>query len=336
MNNLKNNLKYSSFSHIYVEEKALKYNVARKILQKFKTSTVIKINHYKDVFNRKNQDFSMQKKSPKLILAVKDQNLIYRGAKVCEDFGNQYFYYTSSIMNCLYDCEYCYLRGMYPSANIVVFVNIEDVFLELEKILEKHPVYLCISYDTDLLAFENVTGFVSRWINFVQKHERLSIEIRTKSTNFKSIKDLSPYERVILAWTFSPEEISKEYEVGSPSFTKRLYSAKQAVDAGWKIRICFDPLLYVKDWKTIYAKCVENTFKVIPCQNVRDISVGTFRVSKEYFKNMKKSNPTSRILAYPFVNEQGVFTYSKEHTDEMMNFMSSILSQIVEKDKIFI
>ena len=51
---------------------------------------------------------------------------------------------------------------------------------------------------------------------------------------------------------------------------------------------------------------------------------------------MKKSNPTSRILAYPFVNEQGVFTYSKEHTDEMMNFMSSILSQIVEKDKIFI
>ena len=32
------------------------------------------------------------------------------------------------MFNCIYDCDYCYLQGMYPSANIVVFVNHEDFF----------------------------------------------------------------------------------------------------------------------------------------------------------------------------------------------------------------
>ena len=36
-------------------------------------------------------------------------------------------------MNCVFDCEYCYLKGMYPSANLVVFVNLEDIFAEVEK-----------------------------------------------------------------------------------------------------------------------------------------------------------------------------------------------------------
>ena len=74
-------------------------------------------------------------------------------------------------MNCVYNCEYyCYLKGMYPSGNIVVFVNLEDIFAELEEILQKHPVYLCVSYDSDLMALEDLTGFVESWLGFVHSH----------------------------------------------------------------------------------------------------------------------------------------------------------------------
>ena len=58
------------------------------------------------------------------------------------------------MMNCVFDCEYCYLKGMYPSGNVVLFVNLDDIFDEVYKLLQKHPVYLCVSYDTDLLAVE--------------------------------------------------------------------------------------------------------------------------------------------------------------------------------------
>ena len=52
------------------------------------------------------------------------------------------FDYTSCMMNCVFDCEYCYLKGMYPSGNVVLFVNLDDIFDEVYKLLQKHP---CIS-----------------------------------------------------------------------------------------------------------------------------------------------------------------------------------------------
>lgn len=56
------------------------------------------------------------------------------------------------MMNCIFDCEYCYLKGMYPSGNLVVFVNLEDIFAELEALLAQKSIYLCVSYDADLVV----------------------------------------------------------------------------------------------------------------------------------------------------------------------------------------
>ena len=149
---------YNSFcSHIYVEKAAMEYPRTNQILSHFKDAKIIEIDHYKDVFCRRGQKYTLQHKSQNLILAVKTGTLVYPGAPVCQSFGSEHFYYASCIMNCIYDCEYCYLKGMYPSGNLVVFVNLEDIFDEVKTLLKKHPVYLCVSYDTDLGALASVT-----------------------------------------------------------------------------------------------------------------------------------------------------------------------------------
>ncbi|KAA8676337.1 SPL family radical SAM protein [Clostridium sp. HV4-5-A1G] len=336
MTNWKNNLNLSKFSHIYVEDRVLQHENTKIILSKLKNSKIIRIKHYKDVFCRHNQTFSVQKRSAKLILAYNDGNLIYEGAKVCDDFGNKYFYYTSSIMNCVYNCEYCYLQGMYSSANIVVFVNIEDVFYQVSCILKKHPAYICISYDTDMMALEGITGFLKKWMKFVGENDNLKIEVRTKSSNFKSIENIKPMDNVILAWTISPNEIVRNYEAGTPELDSRLKSAKNALDNGWRVRICFDPILYVENWDKYYKKCIEETFRVIPANKIQDVSIGVFRVSKNYFKNMVRLNPRSLLLAYPFEIQDGVCTYSEMHHRKMTNFVYSIVSNYVDRNKIFV
>ena len=112
MKELEKKLLNSSFSHIYVEKEAFGYPLTKKILEKFPNSKIIELDMYKEIFSKGNQNFIMQKKSPKLILAVKKENYLYEGAKVCESFGNDNFYYTSSVINCIYNCEYCYLQGV--------------------------------------------------------------------------------------------------------------------------------------------------------------------------------------------------------------------------------
>lgn len=334
--NLKENYYNNVFSHIYIEEKALSHPNTKKVISKFSNSEIITIKHYKDMFNRKNQNFLMQKYSPKLILAIKESGFFYKGSSFCEDFGNKNFYYTSCMMNCLYNCEYCYLQGMYPSANIVLFVNLEDTFKEIEKLLEKNSVYLCISYDTDLLAFEGIIGFVEKWIDFLKVHKNLKIELRTKSSNFSKIKKIQSVDRMILAWTISPDEIATKYEKGASPFKVRVNNIKQAIDLGWKVRLCFDPIIYIKDYKSTYRHMINYLFKSINREKVQDLSIGVFRVSKEYLKIMRKQNPKSTILSYPFEKDDYGMTYPKELKEELLNFVYENSRKYIDKNKIYL
>lgn len=321
------------FSHIYVEDDALNYPLSKEILGRLKGSHIIKIKHYKDIFNRAGQDFLLQKQSRSLILSVNRNEKIYPGARVCQSFGNDNFYYTSNIMNCIFDCEYCYLQGMYPSGNIVIFVNYDDYFSEIEKILAKHDMYICISYDTDLLAMENLTGFVDKWIRFTLSHPSLKIEIRTKSAFDTSC--FPKCDRVIFAWTLPPEYIIERFEHFTPSLDSRINAVKKAIDGDYMVRLCFDPMIYVKDYKEIYKDFYEYVFSQIDGNKITDASLGLFRISSSYIKSMKKKRLTE-ISAYPYTCLEGVCQYEPKKSGEMLDFAGYEITKYISREKLFI
>ena len=278
------------FSHIYIEERAKEYAVTKSILNHFPDSTKIYIKHYKDLFNRGRQDYTLQKEAQKLILAVKEAPFLYNGPDICENFGFQNFYYTSLISNCIYDCHYCYLQGLYPSANMVIFVNINDFLNEVDGYLKKYKdIYLCISYDTDLLALEGLVPYTGKWIEYASKRDNLLIEIRTKSANYSSISSYSPVSNVILAWTLSPQKIIDDYEHLTPNLDARLKCADMAIKDGWKVRLSFEPIIKINGWKEVYAKFMDHVFSIIQPEKLYDINIGTFRMNKDYFKKIGRS-----------------------------------------------
>lgn len=336
MNNFDNASYKPAFSHIYIEEKALQHSRAEQVLQKFPQAQQIIISHYKDVFCRSRQQFGLQKKSPKLILAKQENTCIYEGAKPCQSFGHTHFYYASGVMNCLYDCEYCYLQGMYPSANLVVFVNLEDTFRQVEELLRKHPLYLCISYDTDLLALESMLGYVGQWIAFAKAHGNLTIEIRTKSANYAKIADLMPSDNVILAWTLSPQAIAKRYEHGTATLKARLDNAAMAAKDGWNVRLCFDPVLWQKDWRVSYEQLIAETFQTISPSGVLDCSVGQFRAAKDALKRMRKNRQDSALLHYPYQLQDGIYQYDRACAEEMMEQIKRWIEKYLPPEKIFL
>lgn len=335
MNNSNPSFYNHIFSHIYIENEIKNNPVTQKILSHFPKSERIEIDHYKDIFCRSHQNYRLQKQTPGLILARKHQNMVYEGAPVCQNFGNQHFYYTSSVMNCIYDCEYCYLQGMYPSANLVVFVNLEEIFEQVELLLQKHQVYLCVSYDTDLLALEQLLGYSNEWIKFASDHSNLSIELRTKSANSNIIKKLEPRDNVILAWTLSPEKLAEKLEHHVPTFNQRLKCIKQAIACGFRVRLCFDPLLYCADWREHYRDMIDIVFSEIQPDQIEDVSIGVFRVSQDYLKKMRKQAQNCAVLQYPFENDNGIYHYSREFTNEMISFVYELVHKKISEEKIF-
>ncbi|WP_338938208.1 spore photoproduct lyase [Fusobacterium nucleatum] len=337
LENKNHNLFNNRFSHIYVEKKILNNKNTLEILSKFKDVKIIEIENYKEVFSSNNQDFHLQKLGQKLILASNKANMIYEGAVVCESFENDNFYYTSSIINCVYDCEYCYLQGVYSSGNIVIFVDIEKVFEEVEELYNKlKTLYLCISYDTDLLAIENICGFSEKWYYFIEDKKDLKIELRTKSGNIDKFLNLKPLDNFIIAFTLSPENLALKNEKYTASFKNRVKAIKELQEKGWKVRICIDPLIYSDNFEKNYSQMIEYLFNEIDKEKVIDVSIGVFRISKEYLKKMRNQNQNSEILYYPFECIDGVYTYSDKTKSYMINFIKEQFLKYIDEKKIYI
>ena len=334
---------YPPFSHIYIEEALLRDRECLRVLERFPKAVYIPIRHYKDVFNRKKQNRSLQEKSRKLILARKEGQRIYKGAPVCQDFSEAHFYYSSLLMNCPFHCTYCYLQGMYPSANLVLFLNLNDYFTDCCALLsEKGSLYLCISYDTDLIAMEEVYPYVERFLSFLEEEKELLIEVRTKAGGegfFRRIETLSVPEdvkrRMIFAFTLSPVEIVEEAERGSAGLMGRIVAVKRAIKEGFRVRLCFDPMIYHTDWKNIYRRFLTLVFREIPSEKVYDISVGSFRISESYLKAMERACPDSPHTFFPYENTNGFYHYPKDLLEEMEGFLLSRIEEQFPKERIF-
>lgn len=316
----------------------------RRILKKFPEAQVIAVDHYKDVFNRHGQNCVVQHEAQSLILAQKKDHYFYEGAPVCQDFGNTNFYYCSSMMNCIYDCSYCYLKGMYPSGHMVLFVNLEDYFAKLDEYLKTQQMYVCISYDADLLAMEAVTGYVALWSAYAAGHENLKIEIRTKCANPR-MWELPCLPNVIYAFTLSPQQMIDAFEQNTPSAAVRIACAAEGLEKGCNVRLCFDPMLYLPEWKTAYEtllKQLDAAFekaagdtKKAGWDGITDASVGTFRISQDYMKKLRRVQPYAPAVQYPYVNVGGVYQYPKKLLQEMENYMITELAKRIGKENIY-
>lgn len=335
MKNLNSDCYNPFFSHIYIEKELLYHPRAKRVLERFSDRRIIEISHYKDVFCRRGQDIVSQSRSQKLILAKKQGTLVYPGAPVCQNFGNAHFYYTSLVMNCIYGCEYCYLNGMYPSANIVLFVNLEDYFDQINRMLCRHPVYLCVSYDTDLLALEGLAGYAAEWVRFAGDKKGFTMEIRTKSADRAFFQNVQPKEGVIYAFTLSPQAVIDAFEHGTPSLKKRIACVKEAVQRGFSVRLCFDPMIYMPDWQTHYDAMLSQIFEAVSAEGILDASIGSFRVPQDYLKRMRKQSPESAVVQFPFQNSGGVYQYPDVLACQMEGYLKGQLSQWLRAEQLF-
>jgi len=323
-----------SFSVVYVEEAAADHPRTRSILNRLPRATVIPCRSYREIFCRPRQEPCLQKHSQALILALATPPSVYDGAPVCQDFGNRHFYYTSGVMNCVYDCEYCYLQGMYRSGHITVFVNLEDTFDQLDAILHEHEAYVCISYDTDLLALEPLLGMVADWMRFAADRPSLTLELRTKCASRSVLRSLPALPNVILALTLSPDPVIRAYEHHTPTLESRLEMARAALSLGWPLRLCFDPMLAVHDAEKHYTDMFDTVLSALPIDRIRDVSVGVFRISGDYLRYMRRCR-TCAVTCYPYELRDGVYGYPEAVAERLLRLAREKLLGHFPQDRLF-
>ena len=325
---------------VYYEADALDWPDTSTILQRLSHLPQVEIDHYKDVFNRPGQNFQAQKRAPALILAVERDRLLYEGSERVESWnGNVPLYYNAPVRNCVFNCDYCFLQGMHNSGHIVLFVNTRDFMDEAAKRADQGPIFLSISYLTDLLAFERLWPVCRQWIEFAETHPNIDLELRTKSEYFTAIRDIPAPRHTVLSFSLSPPSIAAAYEKGCAAFAGRLFAAHQAQVAGWRVRLCFDPVIRVADWEQQYRDAIAETFRRLDPDLIEEISYGVVRMAPDFLARMRGMRSDSDILYYPFDRESlpggaTVSTYPQKARAEMRSVLHAELTKYMSPDRV--
>lgn len=323
---------------IYIEEHLLDHPRVLELRDRLKDRRWIRCHHYGEVFNPKQQNFRLQKRKPALIIAKKRSRLLLE-APAGYAVGGKNNYYFSHILNCLYDCRYCFLQGMFRSANYVWFLNYEDFQRDIEKTYRKHSgeaVYFFSGYDGDSLALEPITRFAESFLDFfAEMPENAYLELRSKSTNVRPLLKREALPNVICAFSFAPEAMAERWEHGVSALEKRIGALVKLQTRDWPIGLRFDPLLYLPDWRDHYRALFADLFARLDPEKIHSVSIGVFRLPRSYYDRMVNLYPREPLFYGPLDISRKMVAYQRELEQEMVDFCRRELLNYLPAEKLF-
>ncbi|MBQ4270841.1 MAG: radical SAM protein, partial [Clostridiales bacterium] len=78
----------------------------------------------------------------------------------------------------------------------------------------------------------------------------------------------------------------------------------------------------------------DQVISAIDLSKVRDVSIGTFRISKDYLKQLRRNSEGSCVL-YPFENREGYCVYPDEVRKKMISLVKDSLLEVMDGGKIY-
>lgn len=326
-----------SIQRVYVEDAVRRHPRALAVLERFPKAERIPCKRYGEVFNRRAQNFRLQKHRPAMILAEKFDRFCLPAPKGY-GIGSERNFYFSHMLNCIYDCRYCFLQGMYRSANYVLFVNYEDFFAAIERAIEERAEeesYFFSGYDCDSLALDSVTGFVEAFVPFFSSYPRAWLELRTKSTQIEALLALEAIPNCVVAFSFTPAEAHAALETGVPSIERRLEAMVKLAGRGWRLGLRFDPLLHGEDFERQYETLFATVFSRLPVDSLHSVSYGPFRLPRVFYERMYRLYPDEPLLAGSLDTEGRTVSYGREREKELLNFCDQELGRYVPEEIFF-
>lgn len=323
------------FSCIYVEEEVRDSARIKAILERTQATPVVTIERFGEVFNRNSQNFRLQKANPALILARKHGRLVLP-APPGYGFNSNPGFYFSHMLNCVYDCRYCFLQGMYRSASYVLFSNFEEFAAQIANTGSTldNPVFYS-GYDCDSLALEPVSKFIDYFVRWFAAHPQFTLEIRTKSTQVRDLLEMDPVPNCVIAMSFTPQEIYQRWERRVPAISKRLDALSRLQQQGWPVALRFEPLIYMEGFQQDYEQLFAEIFAGLDGEAIHSVSTGLFRMPKKFFGNIANLYPDEALFARRTEEQDGLVSQPREQEQALLEVVESLLFRYVDKRKYY-
>jgi len=171
------------------------------------------------------------------------------------------------------------------------FITVRAEYYKIEKQVTNRlkksstPIIFNSGELADSLSMEHLTGAGREFIPWFEQTKYGYLFMLTKSDNVDEILDLPHNGRTIIAWSMNNEMVSRKFEIGAPSFERRLEAARKVQAVGYPVRIRLDPIVPFDGWRMSYSETIRKIFEKIDPERV---TIGTLRFEKGFY-NMRRS-----------------------------------------------
>lgn len=208
-------------------------------------------------------------------------------------------------MNCPMDCVYCILQAYLNNPWLSFFVNIEDLFQELDQALDTEPdrfFRIGTGEFTDSLALDNLTHLSSRLVTYMAGRSNAVLELKSKSVNIGNLQSLAHRGRTLVAWSLNSPPIMAREEIRTATLDERLEAAARCAQWGYRLAFHFDPIILHDGWEDGYRFTIDRLFAAVPAEAIAWISLGALRYLPALKQIAATRFPRSRFFYQEFID----------------------------------
>jgi len=181
---------------------------------------------------------------------------------------------------------------------------------------------------------EHLTRAAREFIPWFGQMQDAYLFMLTKSDNVDDILNLAHNGHKIIAWSMNNATISQKFEIGAPSFERRIIAARKVQEAGYRLRIRLDPIVPFSGWEEQYARTMDEIFKRISPETV---TLGTLRFEEGFYRMrnalFSKGTEAAQYLddmepmfppkLFPGAKrpKSGKYSFTEEKRSEIFNFV---------------
>jgi len=275
---------------VYIETAAQAYPATQKILSQLPPIHPIVIEDFAVVpaFSGTSDLILAKQKANFYKTCPGTQNYICCGYKI-----------LNLINNCELNCSYCILQGYLDHGQIIIYVNIEEMFDELDCLFKAHPQSMFrigTGELADSLSTDHLTGYSRALVSYFADKANAIIELKTKTTQIENFLNLAHGGRTVVSWSLNTPTVIAQEEAQAPDLDQRLRAAQTCQKAGFKIGFHFDPMIHYPNWEQEYKLVVDRIFDYIKPENIIWISLGALRYPPHLDQIIRERHPMSRIV----------------------------------------
>ncbi|MFE7063575.1 spore photoproduct lyase [Sutcliffiella sp. NPDC057660] len=320
---------------VYIEPKALEYELGRELKQKFEAMglEIRETTSHNQIRNLPgDNDFQKYRIAKSTLVVGVRKTLKFDSSKPSAEYAIPF------ATGCMGHCHYCYLQTTMGSKPYIrTYVNLDEIFDAADNYMKERAPEITrfeASCTSDIVGIDHLTHSLKRAIEHFGRSEHGQLRFVTKFHHVDHLLDADHQGKTRFRFSVNADYVIKNFEPGTSSLDLRIEAAAKVAGADYPLGFIVAPIYLHEGWQDGYRTLFQKLYDKLPAQATEDL---TFELIQHRF-----TKPAKRVIQqnYPMTKLEldeakrqykwgrygiGKYVYTKDEATEIKETLSQYI-----------